>query len=164
MIYLCATIGLYGKFRNDWTTDMHVTDERYFAILLGISYNATATSSRKSFDAHIHSSRMNTQMFKVNYHHMKVFLSLTGFGYFFPEIWCGDMINYVIPVYGVATICHQVRWLRWGHPSLFHTATSLLIWYKLFCVRDISYRINIWMEFINMFVYAQSGTHGRFNW
>ena len=72
--------------------------------------------------------------------------------------------NYAYPVYGVATICHQVRWLRWGHPSLFHTATSLLIWFKMFCVRDISYRL-IWMEFINMFsVYAQSGTHNRFNW
>ena len=72
--------------------------------------------------------------------------------------------NYANPVYGVTTICHQVRWVRWGHPSLFHTATSLLIWYKMFCVRDISYRL-IWMEFINMFsVYAQSGTHSRFNW
>ena len=58
--------------------------------------------------------------------------------------------NYANPVYGVATICHQVRWLRWGHPSLFHTAMSLLIWYKMFCVRDISYR-PIWMKFINMF-------------
>ena len=72
--------------------------------------------------------------------------------------------NYANPVYGVATICHQVRWLRWGHPSLFHTAITLLIWYKMFCVRDISYRL-IWMEFMNMFsVYAQSGTHSRFNW
>ena len=72
--------------------------------------------------------------------------------------------NYATPVYGVATICHQVRWLRWGHPSLFHTATSPLIWYKIFCVRDILYRL-IWMEFINMFsVYAQSGTQSRFNW
>ena len=73
-------------------------------------------------------------------------------------------VNYANPVYVVATICHQVGWLRWGHPGLFHTATSLLIWYKRFCVRDISYRL-IWMEFINMFsVYAQSGTHSRFNW
>ena len=72
--------------------------------------------------------------------------------------------NYANPAYGVATICHQVRWLRWGHPSLFHTATSLLIWCKMFCVRDISYRL-IWMEFINMFsVHALSGTHNRFNW
>ena len=23
-------------------------------------------------------------------------------------------LNYANPVYGVATICHQVRWLRWG--------------------------------------------------
>ena len=53
--------------------------------------------------------------------------------------------HYANPVYGVATICHQVRWLCWGHLSLFHTATSLLIWYKMFCLRDISYRL-IWME------------------
>ena len=73
-------------------------------------------------------------------------------------------VNYANPVYGVATICHQVRWLRWGHPSLFHTATSRLIWYKMFCVRDKLYRL-IWMEFINMFsVYAKSRTHSRFNW
>ena len=39
--------------------------------------------------------------------------------------------NYANPVYGVATICHQVRCLRWGHPSLFYTATSLLIFYCL---------------------------------
>ena len=72
--------------------------------------------------------------------------------------------NYANPVYGVATICHQVRWLRWGHPSLFHIATSLLILYKMFCVRDISHRL-IWIKFINMFsVFAQSGTDSRFNW
>ena len=53
--------------------------------------------------------------------------------------------NYANPIYGVATVCHQVRCLRWGHPSLFHTATSLLIWYKLFCVRDILNRL-IWMH------------------
>ena len=76
---------------------------------------------------------------------------------------CGRMlVNYANPVYGVATICHQVCWLRWGHPSLFYIATPLLIWYKMFCVREISYRL-IWMEFINTFsVYAQSGTHSRF--
>ena len=72
--------------------------------------------------------------------------------------------NYADPVYGVATICHQVRCLRWGHPSVFHTAMSLLIWYKMFCMRDISY-ILIWMKYINMLsVYAQSGTHRPFNW
>ena len=60
------------------------------------------------------------------------------------------LVNYANPVYGVATICHQIRWLRWGHPTIFHTAGSLLIWCKVFCVRDISCRL-IWMEFINMF-------------
>ena len=72
--------------------------------------------------------------------------------------------NYADPVYVVATICHQVRCLRWGHPSLFHTAMYLLIWYKMFCMRDISYRL-IWMKYLNMLsVYAQSGTHRPFNW
>ena len=74
------------------------------------------------------------------------------------------VVNYANPIYGVATICHRVRCLRWGHPSLFHTATSLLIWYTMFCMRDTSYRL-IWLKFINMrSVYAQSGTHSRFNW
>ena len=74
------------------------------------------------------------------------------------------VLNYVNHVYGVATICHQVRCLRWGHPSLFHTVTSLLIWYNIFCMRDTSYRL-IWIKFINMLsVYAQSGAHGRFKW
>ena len=72
--------------------------------------------------------------------------------------------NYANPVYGVATIWHQVRWLHWGHQSLFRIATSLLISYKMFCVRDISYRL-IWMEFKNVLsTDAQSGTQGRFNW
>ena len=70
-----------------------------------------------------------------------------------------SVLNYANPVYGVAIICHQVRWLCWGHPSFFHIATSLLIWYKMFCVRDISYRL-IW----KFSVYAQSGKHSRFNW
>ena len=39
-----------------------------------------------------------------------------------------------------------------------------VIWYQMFCMRDISYRL-IWVKFINMFyVYAESGTHRRFNW
>ena len=40
----------------------------------------------------------------------------------FPTFQC----NYTISVYGVATICHQVRCLRWGHPSLLHTITLTL--------------------------------------
>ena len=37
----------------------------------------------------------------------------------------GHSANYANPVYGVATICHQVDCLRWGHPSLFPTATMM---------------------------------------
>ena len=38
-------------------------------------------------------------------------------------------INCANPVYGVATICRQVRWLRWGHPSLFHTVGRMVRYY-----------------------------------
>ena len=65
----------------------------------------------------------------------------TGFPRIYKQLHClhaGECHNYANPVYGVATICHQVPW---GHPSLFHTATSLLIWYKMFCVRDVSHRL-----------------------
>ena len=82
-----------------------------------------------------------------------LFVQIKNSWFLIPDSW-----------YGAATICHQVRWLRWGHPSLFHTATSHLIWYTMFCVRDISYRL-ICLEFINMFsVCAKSGTYSRFNW
>ena len=68
-----------------------------------------------------------------------------------PHIWC----------------CHYLppgSLLRWGHPSHFHTATTLLIRYEMLCMREISYRL-IWMKFINMLsVCAQCGTHRRFNW
>ena len=78
---------------------------------------------------------------KHNFEHAN--LNSLAFGKLrWPCIWC----------------CHCL------HPSLFHTATSLLIWYKMFCMRDVSYRL-IWMKFINIFsVYAQSGMHRRFNW
>ena len=72
--------------------------------------------------------------------------------------------NTLNPVYGVATICHQVRYIRWGHPSLFHTATPLLSWYKMLCVGDILYRL-VWVKFMNKIsMHAQFGTHKRFNW
>ena len=47
--------------------------------------------------------------------------------------------------------------------SFMHTRL-FLIWYKMFCMRDISYRL-AWMKFINMLsVFAQSGMHRGFNW
>ena len=53
------------------------------------------------------------------------------------RIWC---CHYLLPS----------SLIMLGHQSLFCAATSLLIWNKMFCVRDISNRL-IGMEFINMF-------------
>ena len=38
--------------------------------------------------------------------------------------------DYVNPVYGVASICHQVRCLPWGHPSLIQPR---LFWFDIKC-------------------------------
>ena len=59
------------------------------------------------------------------------------------------MSNNLNPIQGVATICHQVRCMRWGHPSLFDAATSLLNWYKMACTANILHR-HIWAKFMNM--------------
>ena len=66
------------------------------------------------------------------------------------------------------TMTVTIWWLRsgvWiyqivtGVTSVVGVPSTHLVWYIMFCVSDISYRL-IWMEFMNMFsVYAQSGTH-----
>ena len=64
----------------------------------------------------------------------------TNDGLFYWHIYASlglnGLSNYANPVYCVSTICHQVLCLRWGHPSLFHTATYLFIWYKIFRMGD----------------------------
>ena len=45
--------------------------------------------------------------------------------------------NYVDPECCIATVCHQVRCMYWGHLGHFHRAISHLKWHKLF-VWDIS--------------------------
>ena len=42
-------------------------------------------------------------------------------------------INYVNPVCCVATVCHQVRCMHWGHLGHFHRAIYHLKWYKIVC-------------------------------
>ena len=51
-----------------------------------------------------------------------------------------------------------------SHPSLFHTATSLLNWYKMACMANILHRL-IWVKFMSILsMYVQSGTHKHFHW
>ena len=68
-----------------------------------------------------------------------------------PRIWC---CHYLPPDSLLALRASES--LSYSHVSL--------IWYKMFCMADISYRF-IWMKFINMLsVYAQSGMHRHFKW
>ena len=46
--------------------------------------------------------------------------------------------NYVNPVCCVATVCHQVRCMYWGHLGHFHIAISHLKWYKIVCMRYLA--------------------------
>ena len=73
--------------------------------------------------------------------------------------------NNLNPVQNVAIICHQVRCMRWGHPSLFRAATSLLNQCKMVCMTNVLHRL-IWIIFMSMLstMYVQSGTHRHFHW
>ena len=51
------------------------------------------------------------------------------------DILCNSVyfqyVNYVNPICCVATLCHQVRCMYWGHWGHFHRAISHLKWYKI---------------------------------
>ena len=72
--------------------------------------------------------------------------------------------NYVNPVCCVATVCHQVRCMYWGHLGYFHRAISQLKWYKIVCMRYLACTFSQ-MKSINMFsMFLQSGVPRHFLW
>ena len=65
--------------------------------------------------------------------------------------------NYVSPVCCVATVCHQVRCVYWGHLGHFHRAISHLKWCKIVCMRYLACTLSQ-MKSINIFsMFLQSG-------
>ena len=58
--------------------------------------------------------------------------------------------NYVSPACCVATVCHQVRCVYWGHLGHFHRAISHLKWYRIVCMRYLACTFSQ-MKFINIF-------------
>ena len=74
------------------------------------------------------------------------------------------LFNYVNPVCCVATVCHQVRCMYWGHLGHFHRATSHLKWYKIVCMRYLTCTFSQ-MKSINMVaMFLQSGVPRHFLW
>ena len=74
------------------------------------------------------------------------------------------MKNYVNPVCCVATVCHQVRCMYWGHLGHFHIAISHLKSYKIVCMRYLASECSQ-MKSINMFsMFFQSGVPRHFLW
>ena len=72
--------------------------------------------------------------------------------------------NYVNTVCCVATVCHQVRCMYWGHLGYFHRAISQLKWYKIVCMRYLACTFSQ-MKSINMFsMFLQSGVPRHFLW
>ena len=54
-------------------------------------------------------------------------------------LWAmGYTINYVNPVWRVATVCHQVRCMYWEHLGHFHRAIYHLELYKIVCMRYLA--------------------------
>ena len=72
--------------------------------------------------------------------------------------------NYVNPVYCVATVCHQVCCIYWGHLGHFRRAISHLKWYKIACMRYLAC-IFSQMKSINTFsIFLQSGVPRHLLW
>ena len=88
------------------------------------------------------------------YTNMYLHASFIQIWYLFTNARCPvAVVNNINPVEGVATICHQVRCMSWGHPSLFHAATSLLNWYKMAFIAKVLHRLfgwNLWACFLCM--------------
>ena len=72
--------------------------------------------------------------------------------------------SYVNPICCVATVCHQVRCMYWGHLGHFYRAISHLKWYKIVCMRYLACTFSQ-MKSINMFsMFLQSGVPRHFLW
>ena len=82
-----------------------------------------------------------------------------------PKMWRIDLSqNYVNPLCCVATVCHQVRCMYWGHLGHFHRAISHLKWYKIVCMGYLACTFSQ-MKSINMFsMFLQSGVPRHFLW
>ena len=77
---------------------------------------------------------------------------------------CLQFFNYVNPVCCVATVCHQVRCIYWGHLGHFYRTISHLKWYKIVCMRYLASTFSQ-MKSINMFsMFSQPGVPRHFSW
>ena len=68
----------------------------------------------------------------------------------FMWIWFSMPLNTPNPAWCVATVCHQVSCMFWGHLGLFHRTTSHLNWNKMVCMWDSAYTCSR-MRSTNMF-------------
>ena len=72
--------------------------------------------------------------------------------------------NYINPIFCVATVCHQVCCIYWGHLDHFHRAISHFKWYKIIWMRYFAC-IFCHMKSIDMFsMFLQSGIPRHFLW
>ena len=72
--------------------------------------------------------------------------------------------NYVNPVCCVATVCHQVRCMHWGHLGHFHRAISHLKSYKIVCMRYLACTFSHMKSIDKFSMFLQSGVSRHFLW
>ena len=100
------------------------------------------------------------------YPHCFICLMYVYFMYM-PSWWkksLGLHVSYVDPVCCVATVCHQVRCVYWGHLGYFYRAISHLKWRKIVCMGCVACAF-IQMKSINMFfMFFHSGVPKHFRW
>ena len=73
--------------------------------------------------------------------------------------FCHNNLN---PIFCVATVCHQICRMFWGHLSVFHRAISHLNWYKMVCMEDLTRTFSRNKSTYMFYMYLQSGVPGHF--
>ena len=71
-------------------------------------------------------------------------------------------VYYVNPLCCVATVCHQVHCMCWGHLGHFHRAISHLKWYKMVCMRYLACISNQTKSINMLSMFLQSGVPRHF--
>ena len=72
--------------------------------------------------------------------------------------------NYIDPKCCVATVCHQVRCMFWGHLSHFHRAISHLEGHKIVCMRYVACTFSQMKSIDKFSMYLQSGIPRHVIW
>ena len=114
-------------------------------------------------DRQVHKVNPHTETCRQHFHMHFVEQKLFYFSWNCTELGGTNSLNAICCV---ATVCHQVRCMYWGHLGHCYRALSHLKWYKIVCMRYLACTFSQMKSITgNMFsMYLQSGVPRYFFW